>query len=522
MGTIPQGVKKSAKILVISLGGYSYNTMNEIDWNDDAPATSSPLQRRRRLRSTNQTPNTKVIEPILPKVDDINDVLKVIHQLPAKTPREFDISRFSSESASFSSRVAVILSQPVSERSLDDATFLLIFAQRCELFSHLDSGEINVLMKKAELVQYEKGDRVYTAGDPCDPHSPQHYTFVIVEGTVSVCAQNNTTTEHIVISEYLRQSKNYIEAIPFSTLLHGEYTISNMGTCCCFGRHAATDPVRAVSVLCSSPCQFMRMPAAAFSEAIEHHHKAIETEVIRAIETAHCLQELTRAQIIRLASHAKLKTYQRNQLVFRQGAPCTGVAIIMSGGFRILSNRKQQLVEVARVAKGEVWGYKSLLRYRKKKPKRHKRRSKHHWRKLSSAVACSYNTSLISHERETASELIWISAADWSHVVLKNSHVKSSLTFSVMVDAKKSGIEIDQVHQELKQTKDITDDANSHVEAHALNYVKKALAHNKKATQWWRHATAHEKIQQHIAMIRRKQRKELKLPELPAWSKDKK
>lgn len=45
---------------------------------------------------------------------------------------------------------------------------------------------------------------------------------------------------------------------------------------------------------------------------------------------AHCLQQLSKQDIVLLAKHAKIQNYPRNSIVFRQGAPCVGVAVVLT------------------------------------------------------------------------------------------------------------------------------------------------------------------------------------------------
>ena len=485
--------------------------MNEFDWEDcDTSPIPSPLKQRRRRLTT----------PIPPS----KDVLKIIHKYPAlRSPRDFHRSRFSSKTTSFTSRVSSILSTSPTDRSLDDYTFLRIFSKRCDLFSHLNDDEVDVLMQSADLQSYQKGDRVFTAGDPCTATDPNPYTYVILEGTVSVCAQNNHDISTTAISEYLHHDTSYIEAISSTYLIKGEYTISNMGTTCSFGARAATCGTRTVSVLCSNSSQMMRIPAVAFSEAVERHRNNIGQEVQQCLLNAHCLQQLSKQDIVLLAKHAKIQNYPRNSIVFRQGAPCVGVAVVLTGGFRILQKRDTKIVDVARLAKGELWGYKPLLRVVKKEKKKYKKKTgKCHWRRLSSAVQCSYSTSMVSHERETESSVVWISSHDWSHVVLKNPKIKSLLHYSVALDVKNAGMEDTKMNKELKVTHHIQATASNHVTVHAKDYRKKEKLSESTKQQWWRHENAQEKINQHIAAIKKKSRTDLNLPMEAKWVVDKK
>ena len=151
-----------------------------------------------------------------------------------------------------------------------------------------------------------------------------------------------------------------------------------------------------------------------------------------------------------------------------------------------------------------------------------KKTGKCHWRRLSSAVQCSYSTSMVSHERETESSVVWISSHDWSHVVLKNPKIKSLLHYSVALDVKNAGMEDTKMNNELQVTHHIQATASNHVTVHAKDYRKKEKLSESTKQQWWRHENAQEKINQHIAAIKKKSRTDLNLPMEAKWVVDKK
>tara|TARA_B100000780_G_scaffold273609_1_gene237413 strand:- start:829 stop:1254 length:426 start_codon:yes stop_codon:yes gene_type:complete len=129
---------------------------------------------------------------------------------------------------------------------------------------------------------------------------------------------------------------------------------------------------------------------------------------------------------------------------------------------------------------------------------------------------------MVSHERETESSVVWISSHDWSHVVLKNPKIKSLLHYSVALDVKNAGMEDTKMNNELQVTHHIQATASNHVTVHAKDYRKKEKLSESTKQQWWRHENAQEKINQHIAAIKKKSRNDLNLPMEAKWVVDKK
>ena len=498
----------------------------EFDWNTTLhrtprkknPTTNTPSPRHKRIART----TTGTTPPLPPKPES---------SIPP-TSAHFPRSRFRSVSASFSNRVTSILHKEPTQRSSNDRAFLLIFCQRCRLFDHLDPNEIKILLTQADLVEFYSGDRIYSANDDCGKDCPASHTYLIIEGTVSICAQNdNHTVDTTSLSEYIAQTDAYIVPVSQSLLHKGEYIMGNLGSTSHFGRFAASHPTRFVSVISSSTTQCMRIPASAFQHAIIHHRNVHKEDVLKAIQSAHCFASLTLPQIKRVALHAKLKTYTRNQIVFQQSYPVTGVAIVKSGSFRILQKRGNDcLIEVGVLGVGEAWGYKSLLRVPKntgykqghlKKNPQKTTRAKKLWNKLSSAVQCIYHTSLISHQRETTCELVWISASEWKVICTQNPQFKANLTFSVMFDHKKSSMEDKDVENELGTTQALEDEASQHIATHAAEYRTRSDTSTKRDSMWWRQEDASERMEAHVLEISQRSRRASGLPAVPHWLKNK-
>jgi CRP-like cAMP-binding protein len=424
------------------------------------------------------SPRLKRIQPLTSTKDATpnESVLDIIQQYPAHTKSsDFDKSRFSSACNSFSPRVISVLEADLKRRTKDDLSFLQEFCKRCQLFHHLDEDEIRILLDAADLIEYCYGDRIFSDGDDCDLTDNNSFTYLIIEGTVSLCGCNSNVDTN-EMSEILSQSQSCIQAVSTDYLAKGEYIIASLGPASHFGRINLTSTSRTISSLVSSKiCQLMRIPLKSFSEAVSHHRKIHKNDIYQTLEQAHCCINLTKPQIAKLALHAKLKTFGRNEMVFQQGTPTTGVAIVKSGTFRILQKRGGQIIEVAIIAKGECWGYKSLLRVPKvlnkkshlQQDQRTITKSKRLWLKLSSALNSIYSTSLISHKGEGKSELVWISSSEWRQITKQNPKMKANLTFSVLLDHKKSAMEEREIQTELAVTENKAKISSHHVTFHA-------------------------------------------------------
>ena len=491
----------------------------QFDWNDCDVSTTP-----KRL-----IPHPPPSSPDSPP--DVN-VLKIIRRTTAASShREFFRSRFHASSMSYSSRVISILHHPHSERSLDDVSFLKLFCSQCKLFNQFLHNEIEHLLKTTDIVACKSGDRIFTAGDPCGPDTTEPFAYVIVDGTVTVCAQTNLDVNTTAINEYLEQSKAWISPIESGFTLEGEYCIANLGSCCSFGAQAASVPTRGFSVLCSDDCQLMRIPASSFSEAVEHHRIKNRKEIMEVIQSAPFLNNLELVDLNRLANTAQLKSYKRNQIVFRQGTPTTGVAIVKTGTFRLLQKRDQQIIEVAQLAKGEAWGYKSLMRRhthehagigkKKTKFKRNDRSAAHHWKKLSTSVRVSNDTTMIAHSSESDCELVFIPAIEWHHVVMHNDELRAALQFAILLDQKKTDLEEEAVSKELKVNENADKELAAHVDTHAQRYRERHTHQTKMEKHWWKQVDAAVFVERHMEKLRLDQRRALNLPDLPHWARAK-
>lgn len=81
-----------------------------------------------------------------------------------------------------------------------------------------------------------------------------------------------------------------------------------------------------------------------------------------------------------------------------------------------------------------------------------------------------YSTSLVSHQKETVCELIFVAASEWKHMMSQNSTVKANLSFSILMDTKRSSLDDTTIQSELKMTRILDTRAMNHVTAHALKY----------------------------------------------------
>jgi hypothetical protein len=440
----------------------------------------------------------------------------------ADTRRDFNRSAFLPTTC-FSSEVVRVLALPHAARSRADRAFLLTFAERCPLFEHLNASERKKLLHFCDVQFPEFGARLFTAGDDCSCVE-EASTWVVLAGSVSIIADNGQpVSTNGVMSEHLERVLEYLPLAPARFLKPpGEYYLGSVGICSSVGRRVDVGYRSVSAVVAEASTVLMRVPAIAFAHAQEHHRKLIQANVRECMRSVGAFGSLKNDQINRLARHAKVLTFNKpNTLVFRQGAPVVGVYVVMAGSFRIIQRRRKdnKLLELQRLGAGECWGHHGLLRSsrRKKKKKKEKRKSLAAWKLLSSAVECTYSTTLMTDERESKSVAVFLSASELTHVVLACDEAKAVLQLQVMMDKKNA----------LASEHDIQCDldvfaARARVEAAHINaietYQEKQVLAAKQEGMWWQdQEAAHDKMAKHVVQLAEAGRQKVGLPAMPSW-----